>query len=240
MLVVDEVSQWYGATPVLRNVSLTVQQNERVVICGPSGSGKSTLLRCINGLERFQRGRITVNGREVKQHARDLQAIRRDVGMVFQAFNLFPHLTVLENCTLAPQWAEKLSPQQARERALKQLGRVHVAEQAEKYPKELSGGQQQRVAIARALCTQPRLLMFDEPTSALDPEMVNEVLSVISEVATGGVALLCVTHEIGFARRLADRVVFMDQGQVIEQGPPDELFDSPRTDRLRSFLKKLL
>lgn len=239
MLVVDDISKWYGTTQVLKNLSLTVRQNERVVICGRSGSGKSTLLRCINGLETHQRGRIEIGGRELNQHARTLQAIRREVGMVFQAFNLFPHLTVLQNCTLAPRWAEKLSEQQARERALEQLRRVHVADHAEKYPRELSGGQQQRVAIARALCTRPRLLMFDEPTSALDPEMVNEVLSVISGLASDGVALLCVTHEIGFARRLADRVMFMDHGEIIEQGAPDELFDAPRTDRLRSFLRTL-
>lgn len=239
MLVVDDISKWYGTTQVLKNLSLTVRQNERVVICGRSGSGKSTLLRCINGLETHQRGRIEIGGRELNQHARTLQSIRREVGMVFQAFNLFPHLTVLQNCTLAPRWGEKLSEQQARERALEQLRRVHVADHAEKYPRELSGGQQQRVAIARALCTRPRLLMFDEPTSALDPEMVNEVLSVISGLASDGVALLCVTHEIGFARRLADRVMFMDHGELIEQGAPDELFDAPRTDRLRSFLRTL-
>ena len=233
MLVVEGIDKWYGATQVLKNVSLTVQRNERVVICGRSGSGKSTLLRCINGLEAHQRGRIVVNGRELTQHARTMQAIRRDVGLVFQAFNLFPHLTVLENCTLA------LSEPEARERALEQLKRVHVAEHARKYPRELSGGQQQRVAIARALCTQPRMLMFDEPTSALDPEMVNEVLNVISGLAADGVALLCVTHEIGFARRLADRVIFMDHGEIIEHGTAHELFDAPRTDRLQSFLRTL-
>lgn len=240
LLVVEGVSKWHGETQVLEDVSLKVEQGERVVICGRSGSGKSTLLRCINGLENHQRGRIEVNGRELRQHARTLQAIRRDVGMVFQSFNLFPHLTVRQNCSLAPQSIGGLSAVQAEELAMQHLQRVHVADQAAKYPRELSGGQQQRVAIARALCMQPRLLLFDEPTSALDPEMVNEVLNVIAELAADGVTLLCVTHELGFARRLADRVLFMDHGQIIEQGTPAEVFDAPRSERLQSFLRTLL
>lgn len=239
MLVVDDISKWYGTTQVLKNLSLTVRQNERVVICGRSGSGKSTLLRCINGLETHQRGRIEIGGRELNQHARTLQAIRREVGMVFQAFNLFPHLTVLQNCTLAPRWAEKLSEQQARERALEQLRRVHVADHAEKYPRELSGGQQQRVAIARALCTRPRLLMFDEPTSALDPELVGSVLEVMRSLRESGMTMIVVSHEMGFARAAADRVVFMDHGLIVEQGAPAAIFENPSHERTRAFIGQI-
>jgi general L-amino acid transport system ATP-binding protein len=239
LLVVDGVSKWYGDTQVLKDVSLTVEAHERVVICGPSGSGKSTLLRCINGLDTHQRGRIEVNGHTLNQHARTLQAVRREVGMVFQAFHLFPHLTVLQNCTLAPEWAEKLSATDAQALAMRHLQEVHVSEHAAKYPRQLSGGQQQRVAIARALCMKPRMLLIDEPTSALDPEMVKEVLDVILSLAQRGATLLCVTHELGFARRLANRVIFMDHGEIVEQGPPQQIFEQPRTERLRNFLRTL-
>jgi general L-amino acid transport system ATP-binding protein len=239
-LTLDNVSKWYGPTAVLKNVSLSVALHERVVICGPSGSGKSTLLRCINGLETHQRGRIQVGSTELTQHARTLQSIRRQVGMVFQSFHLFPHLTVLQNCTLAPAWAGKLAAAPAQELAMRYLQKVHVAEHAEKYPRQLSGGQQQRVAIARALCMKPEVLLFDEPTSALDPEMVKEVLDVIMALAADGVTMLCVTHELGFARRLADRIVFMDHGEIIEQGKPAELLGNPRTERLQAFLGQVL
>ncbi len=239
-LTLDNVSKWYGPTAVLKNVSLSVAPHERVVICGPSGSGKSTLLRCINGLERHQRGRIEISGTELTQHARTLQSIRRQVGMVFQSFHLFPHLTVLQNCTLAPAWAEKLPAAAAEELAMRYLQKVHVAEHAAKYPRQLSGGQQQRVAIARALCMKPQVLLFDEPTSALDPEMVKEVLDVIMALAADGVTMLCVTHELGFARHLADRIVFMDHGEIIEQGTPAELLGNPRTERLKAFLGQVL
>jgi general L-amino acid transport system ATP-binding protein len=239
LLVIDGVSKWYGNTQVLKNVSLTVESNERVVICGPSGSGKSTLLRCINGLDTHQGGRIHVDGRELTQHAKTLQAVRREVGMVFQAFHLFPHLTVLQNCSLAPEWAEKLPAARAAELAMQHLQQVHVAEHAAKYPRQLSGGQQQRVAIARALCMKPKMLLIDEPTSALDPEMVKEVLDVILNLAQRGATLLCVTHELSFARRLANRVIFMDHGEIVEQGTPAEIFENPRTERLQSFLRTL-
>ena len=236
----EQVNKWFGPFHVLRDIDLSVGTGERIVICGPSGSGKSTLIRCINRLEEHQQGRITVAGIELRDDSRAVEAVRRQVGMVFQQFNLFPHLTVLENLTLSPIWVGQVKPEEARERAMQQLRRVRIAEQAHKYPLQLSGGQQQRVAIARALCLTPQIMLFDEPTSALDPEMIQEVLDVMVELAEQGITMLCVTHEMGFARAVADRVVFMDQGQIIEQATPDEFFEQPKHDRTRDFLAKIL
>jgi general L-amino acid transport system ATP-binding protein len=234
------VNKWFGSFHVLKDVDLDVARGERIVIAGPSGSGKSTLIRCINRLEEHQAGTIVVDGVTLDGDMRAVEKIRREVGMVFQQFNLFPHLTVLENLMLAPQWVLALSRADAEERALRQLTRVHVAEQAHKYPGQLSGGQQQRVAIARALCMRPRIMLIDEPTSALDPEMVKEVLDVIIEMADGGMTMLVVTHEMGFARSVADRVVFMDEGRIVEQAPPGEFFANPRHARSRAFLSRIL
>ena len=236
----EQVNKWFGPFHVLRDIDLSVGTGERIVICGPSGSGKSTLIRCINRLEEHQQGRITVAGIELRDDSRAVEAVRRQVGMVFQQFNLFPHLTVLENLTLSPIWVGQVKPEEARERAMQQLRRVRIAEQAHKYPLQLSGGQQQRVAIARALCLTPQIMLFDEPTSALDPEMIQEVLDVMVELAEQGITMLCVTHEMGFARAVADRVVFMDQGQIIEQATPHEFFEQPKHDRTRDFLAKIL
>jgi general L-amino acid transport system ATP-binding protein len=236
----EQVNKWFGPFHVLRDIDLSVGTGERIVICGPSGSGKSTLIRCINRLEEHQQGRITVAGIELRDDSRAVEAVRRQVGMVFQQFNLFPHLTVLENLTLSPIWVGKVKPEEAGERAMQQLRRVRIAEQAHKYPLQLSGGQQQRVAIARALCLTPQIMLFDEPTSALDPEMIQEVLDVMVELAEQGITMLCVTHEMGFARAVADRVVFMDQGQIIEQATPHEFFEQPKHDRTRDFLAKIL
>jgi len=236
----QQVNKWFDQFHVLRDIDLTVMAGERIVICGPSGSGKSTLIRCINRLEEHQQGRLTVCGIELNDDLRATESVRKQVGMVFQQFNLFPHLTVLENLTLSPIWVGKVKPEEARDRAMQQLRRVRIAEQAHKYPLQLSGGQQQRVAIARALCLTPRVMLFDEPTSALDPEMIQEVLDVMTELAEQGITMLCVTHEMGFARAVADRVVFMDQGQIIEQAPPHEFFECPRHDRTRDFLAKIL
>ncbi|MBV8613470.1 MAG: amino acid ABC transporter ATP-binding protein [Acetobacteraceae bacterium] len=240
MIVLDRVNKWYGAMHVLRDVSLVVGEKERVVVCGPSGSGKSTMIRCVNRLETHQTGRIVVDGTELTDDTRALDTIRREVGMVFQSFNLFPHLTILENLTLAPIWVRRMPKAEAEELAMSYLRRVKIPEQANKYPGQLSGGQQQRVAIARALCMRPRIMLFDEPTSALDPEMIKEVLDVMIELAESGMTMVCVTHEMGFARQVADRVVFMDQGEIVESGPPAELFENPRTDRLRLFLSQIL
>jgi general L-amino acid transport system ATP-binding protein len=240
MIVLDRVNKWYGAMHVLRDVSLIVGEKERVVVCGPSGSGKSTMIRCINRLEAHQTGRIVVDGTELTDDTRALDTIRREVGMVFQSFNLFPHLTILENLTLAPIWVRRMPKAEAEELAMSYLRRVKIPEQANKYPGQLSGGQQQRVAIARALCMRPRIMLFDEPTSALDPEMIKEVLDVMIELAESGMTMVCVTHEMGFARQVADRVVFMDQGEIVESGPPAALFENPRTDRLRLFLSQIL
>ena len=234
------VNKWYGDFHVLRDIDLAVGKGERIVICGPSGSGKSTLIRCINRLEEHQQGRLVVDGVELSDDVKAIEAIRRQVGMVFQQFNLFPHLTVLENLTLSPMWVGKLPKKEAEERAMAQLTRVRIAEQAKKYPLQLSGGQQQRVAIARALCLTPKLMLFDEPTSALDPEMINEVLDVMIELANQGITMLCVTHEMGFARQVADRVIFMDQGQIVEQNTPAEFFGNPRHERTKDFLSKIL
>jgi general L-amino acid transport system ATP-binding protein len=239
-ILLDRVNKWYGAMHVLRDVSLEVAQRERVVVCGPSGSGKSTMIRCINRLETHQEGRILVDGTELTDDLRALDTIRREVGMVFQSFNLFPHLTILENCTLAPIWVRKMPKAAAEELAMDYLRRVKIPEQAKKYPGQLSGGQQQRVAIARALCMKPRIMLFDEPTSALDPEMIKEVLDTMIELAESGMTMVCVTHEMGFARRVADRVVFMDRGEVVEQGTPQKLFERPETDRLKNFLSQIL
>ena len=241
IITFDKVNKWYGnAFHVLRDIDLVVGRGERIVICGPSGSGKSTLIRCINRLEEHQQGRLVVDGVELSDDVKAVEAIRRQVGMVFQQFNLFPHLTVLENLTLAPMWVGKVPKQEAEERAMAQLTRVRIAEQAHKYPLQLSGGQQQRVAIARALCLTPKIMLFDEPTSALDPEMINEVLDVMIELAGQGITMLCVTHEMGFARQVADRVIFMDQGQIVEQNTPHEFFNHPQSERSRDFLSKIL
>ncbi len=239
-IVLDDVHKWYGRVHVLRGVSLAVAAGERIVICGPSGSGKSTIIRCINRLERHEQGRILVEGTEISDEPRTLAAIRREVGMVFQSFNLFPHLSVLDNCTLAPIRVRGLGRADAEARAMEYLKRVRIPEQAHKYPPQLSGGQQQRVAIARALCMQPKIMLFDEPTSALDPEMVREVLDVMIELAESGMTMLCVTHEMGFARRVADRILFMDRGEIVESGPPETIFDHPRSERLRGFLNQIL
>jgi len=234
------VNKWYGDFHVLRDIDLQVAKGERIVICGPSGSGKSTLIRCINRLEEHQAGRLVVDGVELADDVKAVEAVRRKVGMVFQQFNLFPHLTVLQNLTLAPMWVGKVPKKEADERALQQLQRVRIAEQANKYPMQLSGGQQQRVAIARALCLTPKIMLFDEPTSALDPEMINEVLDVMIELAGQGMTMLCVTHEMGFAKSVADRVIFMDQGQIVEQNTPAEFFGHPKAERTRDFLSKIL
>ncbi len=240
MIVMEHVNKWYGTMHVLRDVDLTISEGERVVVCGPSGSGKSTLIRCINRLESHQEGRIYVDGTELTDDLRSLDTIRRDVGMVFQSFNLFPHLTILENCTLAPIWVRKIPKAEAEALAMSFLERVRIPEQALKYPGQLSGGQQQRVAIARALCMQPRIMLFDEPTSALDPEMIKEVLDTMITLAESGMTMVCVTHEMGFARQVADRVVFMDRGEIVESGPPERMFESPQTDRLKMFLSQIL
>jgi general L-amino acid transport system ATP-binding protein len=236
----DGVNKWYGDFHVLRDINLRVARGERIVICGPSGSGKSTLIRCINRLEEHQAGRLVVDGVELSDDVKAIEAIRKQVGMVFQQFNLFPHLSVLDNLTLAPMWVGKVSKKEAEERAMAQLTRVRIAEQAHKFPLQLSGGQQQRVAIARALCLTPKIMLFDEPTSALDPEMINEVLDVMIELAGQGITMLCVTHEMGFAKSVADRVIFMDQGQIVEENTPHEFFNNPKTDRTKDFLSKIL
>ena len=236
-----QVNKWYGDDfHVLRDIDLTVASGERIVICGPSGSGKSTLIRCVNGLEAYQAGRLVVDGIEVRDDAKAIDAVRRRVGMVFQQFNLFPHLTVLDNLTLAPMWVGKTPRREAESRAMQQLERVRIAEQAGKYPLQLSGGQQQRVAIARALCLKPKIMLFDEPTSALDPETIKEVLDVMTELAGQGMTMLVVTHEMGFARAVADRVIFMDQGQIVDQNTPREFFGHPRNERTREFLSKII
>ena len=247
MTVGDEVviqiagmNKWYGEFHVLRDINLTVYKGERIVICGPSGSGKSTLIRCINRLEDHQKGQIVVDGVELTNDLKKIDEVRREVGMVFQHFNLFPHLTVLENCTLAPIWVRKMPKKDAEEIAMKFLKRVKIPEQALKYPGQLSGGQQQRVAIARALCMSPKIMLFDEPTSALDPEMVKEVLDTMVGLAEEGMTMLCVTHEMGFARQVANRVIFMDQGQIVEQNEPREFFNNPRNERTKLFLSQIL
>ena len=234
------VNKWYGTFHVLRDINLTVNKGERIVICGPSGSGKSTLIRCLNRLEEHQVGDINVHGIELNSDLKNIEEIRREVGMVFQHFNLFPHLTILENCTLEPIWVRKMPQKDAEEIAMKYLETVKIPEQAHKYPGQLSGGQQQRVAIARALCMQPQLMLFDEPTSALDPEMIKEVLDTMVELADSGMTMICVTHEMGFARKVANRVIFMDEGQIIEEKEPEAFFNNPENERTKMFLSQIL
>jgi len=237
---IDGLNKWFGPFHVLRNVDLKVMRGERIVICGPSGSGKSTLLRCINRIESWQRGRVIVDGMELTDDLKKIDEVRREVGMVFQSFNLFPHLTVLENCTLAPVWVLRMPKRDAEEIARHYLARVRIPEQADKYPAQLSGGQQQRVAIARALCMQPKIMLFDEPTSALDPEMVKEVLDAMVELARDGMTMLVVSHEMGFAREVASRMVLMDVGQIIEVNEPEAFFEHPQHERTRTFLSQIL
>ncbi len=240
MIQMTGVNKWYGEFHVLKDINLTVTKGERIVICGPSGSGKSTMIRCINRLEEHQRGQIVVEGTELTGDLKHIEIIRREVGMVFQHFNLFPHLTVLENLVLAPMWVRKVSRAEAEETGMMYLERVKIPEQALKYPGQLSGGQQQRVAIARSLCMNPKIMLFDEPTSALDPEMIKEVLDVMVELAQEGMTMLCVTHEMGFAKTVANRVIFMDGGEIIEENEPNEFFDNPQHDRTKLFLSQIL
>lgn len=240
MIVFDQVSKWFGDFQVLKNINLSVKKGEKIVVCGPSGSGKSTTIRCVNRLESHQVGRIVVDGIEMTDNLRNIDKIRKDVGMVFQHFNLFPHLTVLENLTLAPIWVLRKPKDEAEEIAMQYLKRVKIPEQAQKYPGQLSGGQQQRVAIARSLCMNPKVMLFDEPTSALDPEMIKEVLDVMIELAGTGMTMMCVTHEMGFAKTVADRVIFMDHGEIIEENPPHEFFNHPKNPRTQEFLNQIL
>ncbi len=235
-----EVSKWYGSFQALRGINLEISKGERVVVCGPSGSGKSTMIRCINRLEVHQRGRIIVDGVELTDNLKNIEAVRRDVGMVFQSFNLFPHMRVIDNLTLAPMLVRRMTKEKAEEMALGYLERVQIADQAYKYPGQLSGGQQQRVAIARSLCMQPRIMLFDEPTSALDPEMIKEVLDVMVELASEGMTMVVVSHEMGFAKTVADKMVFMDQSEIVEVAPPSEFFDAPKSDRTKLFLSQIL
>jgi len=240
MIQIVGMNKWYGEFHVLKNIDLTVNKGERIVICGPSGSGKSTLIRCINRLEEHQKGQVIVEGTELTNDVKKVDEIRREVGMVFQHFNLFPHLTVLDNLALAPIWVRKLPKEEAEAAARKYLERVKIPEQAEKYPGQLSGGQQQRVAIARSLCMNPKIMLFDEPTSALDPEMIKEVLDVMVDLAESGMTMIVVTHEMGFAKTVANRVIFMDGGEIIEQNEPDEFFNNPQSDRTKLFLSQIL
>ena len=240
LVEISGLCKWFGEFSALYDINLKVDSGERVVVCGPSGSGKSTMIRCINQLEEHQAGTIKVDGREVTPGMKQIEEVRRDVGMVFQSFNLFPHLTVVENLTIGPIRNKLVSKSEANERAMHYLERVHIAEQADKYPPQLSGGQQQRVAIARSLCLQPKIMLFDEPTSALDPEMIAGVLDVMIELAEGGMTMICVTHEMGFARRVADRIVFMDFGEIVEVADPETFFNAPKTDRAKLFLSQLL
>jgi general L-amino acid transport system ATP-binding protein len=240
VIEINGLNKWFGPFHVLRDINLSVAQRERIVICGPSGSGKSTLIRCINRLEEHQEGQIIVDGTELTNDLKNIDAVRREVGMVFQSFNLFPHLTVLENCTLAPIWVRKTPKAEAEAIAMELLEKVKIPEQADKYPGQMSGGQQQRVAIARSLCMRPNIMLFDEPTSALDPEMIKEVLDVMVDLAESGMTMMVVTHEMGFASQVADRVIFMDEGQIVEQNTPDEFFNNPQSDRTKLFLSQIL
>ncbi len=240
MIELKDVHKWYGEFHVLKNINLTVHKGERIVICGPSGSGKSTLIRCLNRLEEHQRGQIIIDGTELTDDVKHIDAIRSEVGMVFQHFNLFPHLTVLENCCLAPIWVRKMPRREAEDAAMEYLEKVKIPEQAKKYPGQLSGGQQQRVAIARSLCMKPEVMLFDEPTSALDPEMIKEVLDVMIDLANEGMTMICVTHEMGFAKTVANRVIFMDGGEIIEENEPEEFFNNPQSDRTKLFLSQIL
>ena len=239
-VLIERMNKWFGTFHVLRDIDLTVRKGERIVIAGPSGSGKSTLIRCINRLEEHQSGRIVVDGTELTNDLKNIDKVRSEVGMVFQHFNLFPHLTVLENCTLAPIWVRKIPRREAEATAMHFLEQVRIPEQAGKYPGQLSGGQQQRVAIARSLCMKPKIMLFDEPTSALDPEMIKEVLDTMIELAEDGMTMICVTHEMGFAQAVANRVIFMDQGQIVEQNTPDEFFNNPKSERTKLFLSQIL
>ena len=240
IIEINELNKWYGDFQALNNINLNIKEGEIIVVCGPSGSGKSTLIRCVNFLEKFQEGEIIVDGTQLTDDANKIRQVRSEVSMVFQHFNLFPHLTILDNLTLAPIWVHDETKTQSKEKALNLLERVGIRDQAEKYPNQLSGGQQQRVAIARALCTNPKIMLFDEPTSALDPEMISEVLDVMIELAKEGITMICVTHEMGFARKVADRIIFMDYGQIIEENDPENFFSNPESDRLRLFLDQIL
>jgi general L-amino acid transport system ATP-binding protein len=237
---IEKMSKWFGNFRVLTDIDLSVRHGEKIVVCGPSGSGKSTMIRCINGLEPFQDGRVTVNGVELSQKSKVLDEVRRGVGMVFQQFNLFPHLSVLDNCTLALRWVHKVPRPEAEAIARRVLAQVRIPEQADKFPRQLSGGQQQRVAIARSLCVRPSILLCDEPTSSLDPEMVKEVLETLADLAEDGITIVCVTHEMGFARRIADRVIFMDEGRIVEEAPPSSFFANPKEMRTKRFLEQIL
>lgn len=237
---ISDMNKWFGNFHVLRDINLEVRRGERIVVCGPSGSGKSTLIRCINRLEEHQQGKIVVDGTELSSDLKNIDKIRSEVGMCFQHFNLFPHLTILENCTLAPIWVRKMARKEAEETAMHYLEKVKIPEQADKYPGQLSGGQQQRVAIARSLCMKPQIMLFDEPTSSLDPEMIKEVLDTMIELAEEGMTMVCVTHEMGFARQVANRVIFMDDGQIVEENEPKEFFDNPKSDRTKLFLSQIL
>ncbi len=237
---IENMNKWYGQFHVLKDINLTVTAGERIVLCGPSGSGKSTTIRCINHLEEHQQGRIVIDGIELNDDLRNIERVRAEVGMVFQHFNLFPHLTVLQNCTLAPIWVRKMAQKDAQDMAMHYLEKVRITEHAHKYPGQISGGQQQRVAIARSLCMKPKIMLFDEPTSALDPEMVKEVLDTMISLAESGMTMLCVTHEMGFARTVADRVIFMDRGEIVEQAPPDRFFSNPQSSRTQAFLSQVI
>jgi len=240
IIEISELNKWYGDFHALKNINMNVKEGEIIVVCGPSGSGKSTLIRCVNFLEKFQEGNIVVSGIELTDDAQKIRKIRSEVAMVFQHFNLFPHLSIVDNLTLAPIWVHNETKEEAREKALKFLERVDISEQADKYPNQLSGGQQQRVAIARSLCTSPKIMLFDEPTSALDPEMISEVLDVMVELAKEGITMICVTHEMGFARKMANRIIFMDEGQIVEENDPINFFKNPESERLQLFLSQIL
>jgi len=240
IIQMENVNKWFGDFQVLKDINLEVNQKQKIVVCGPSGSGKSTLIRCINRLEEHQKGRITVDGNELTEDTKDIEKIRAEVGMVFQQFNLFPHLSILDNCTLAPIWVKKMPKKQAEELAMKQLQQVQIGDQAKKFPGQLSGGQQQRCAIARALCMEPKIMLFDEPTSALDPEMIKEVLDAMVNLAKAGMTMIVVTHEMGFAKEVADEVIFMDEGMIVEKQPTKEFFANPKSDRTKLFLSQIL
>ena len=240
IIQIKEMNKWFGDFQVLKNINLDVEKNKKIVVCGPSGSGKSTLIRCINRLEEHQEGSIVVDGTELTEETKNIEQIRAEVGMVFQQFNLFPHLSILDNCSLAPIWVRKLPKAEAKEKAMEYLKRVQIDDQAHKYPAQLSGGQQQRAAIARALCMEPRIMLFDEPTSALDPEMIKEVLDVMVGLAQGGMTMIVVTHEMGFAKEVADSIIFMDEGQIVEAKNPKDFFDNPESERTKTFLSQIL
>ena len=240
IIQMEEVNKWFGDFQVLKNVNLQVSSKQKIVVCGPSGSGKSTLIRCINRLEEHQKGKIVVDGTELTENTKNIEKIRAEVGMVFQQFNLFPHLSILDNCTLAPIWVKKMPKKEAEELAMKQLEQVQIADQAKKFPGQLSGGQQQRCAIARALCMKPKIMLFDEPTSALDPEMIKEVLDAMVNLAKAGMTMIVVTHEMGFAKEVADEVIFMDEGMIVEKQPTKDFFANPKSDRTKLFLSQIL